>query len=83
MWLKTINLQEVPSFDALSMLVSREHGDPVSDETTRMLMEATETAEPEHWKPPADPLAVVARSMVELMKSLGQEPTAALLKIAA
>lgn len=80
-WLKAQKLPLIPSFDALAMLASQHFGMPASEATIKEAIALTELVEPEHWAPPTEPHQILAQEMVTFMRSLGAEPSAAVISL--
>lgn len=82
-WLKATPMDGIPNIAALALSATDKIGQVVSEATIREVMDATGTAEPEHWHPlpPAD--IVVVREMSLLLKALGTKPSSDFTRLAA
>lgn len=80
-WTKKTVGPNVPSLEALALLATSFIGHTVSEKAVREAMNATETPEPECWSPPKEPHVIVALELEKFMRSLGAEPSEALLNL--
>lgn len=80
-WTKKTVGPNVPSLAALALLATSFIGHTVSEKAVHEAMMATETPEPECWNPPKEPHIIVALELEKFMRSLGAEPSEALLNL--
>jgi len=75
-WLTdTAIMAEHPNLGALARSATILIGHPVSEAIMRDIMEATDTAEPEHWHPLPDANTIVLKELSTMFEQLGYKPS--------
>jgi hypothetical protein len=71
-WVKLARMNLHPNLAALALAASHDIGQTVSERAMGEAMQATNTKDPDHWTPLADPHTILARELEALLKQLGQ-----------
>lgn len=71
-WVKTA-AAEAANMEVLTHRACQHIGATITEDQVREAMQATNTAEPEHWTPLPEPQHVLARELARLMEQLGVE----------